>query len=209
LNSGSPVNRPNSILDALGGPLGIAQSLLPGAIYVTIFSISQNVLWSAVSAGSLAFAFLVWQLIRRKPLTSVIAGLIGLLISVYLPLRDGFDNSNAADYFLPGFFTNSAYLGALLLSVLLRYPLAGFVIGLLSGTGSEWRKDKSLFRRYNWITLMWATLFSARLLVQVPLYLTDQVTALGITKLAMGTPLYALLVWFTWLLAREALKKGK
>ena len=56
---------------------------------------------------------------------------------------------------------------------------------------------------------MWATLFGARLLVQVPLYLTDQVTALGIAKLAMGTPLYALLVWFTWLLARDALKGAK
>jgi hypothetical protein len=202
-------NRPNSILETLGGPLGIAQSLLPGAVYVTVFSATLNVVWSVFSAGSLALIFLVWQLVRRKPLTSVIAGLVGLLISVYLPLRDGFENTNAVDYFLPGLLTNSAYLGALLTSILLRYPLAGVVIGFLSGSGSDWRKDKSIFWRFNWITLMWAGLFGARLMVQVPLYLTDQVAALGVMKLVLGTPLYALVVWFTWLLVRDTFNKPK
>lgn len=202
-------NRPKTILETLGGPLGIAQSLLPGALYVTVFSLTQNVVWSAFSAGSLALIFLIWQLVRRKPLTSVIAGLVGLLISVYLPLRDGFDNTNAVDYFLPGLLTNSAYLGALLFSILLRYPLAGVVIGFLSGIGSEWRKDKTRFRRFSWITLMWAGLFGMRLLVQVPLYLTDQVAALGVMKLVMGTPFYALVVWFTWLLARDTFNQNK
>jgi hypothetical protein len=202
-------NRPKTILETLGGPLGIAQSLLPGALYVTVFSLTQNVVWSAFSAGSLALIFLIWQLVRRKPLTSVIAGLVGLLISVYLPLRDGFDNTNAVDYFLPGLLTNSAYLGALLFSILLRYPLAGVVIGFLSGIGAEWRKDKTRFRRFSWITLMWAGLFGMRLLVQVPLYLTDQVAALGVMKLVMGTPFYALVVWFTWLLARDTFNQTK
>lgn len=189
--------------------MGIAQSLLPGATYVTVFSLTQNVVWAAISAGSLAFVFLILQIIRRRPLTSVIAGIIGLLISVYLPLRDGFTNANAADYFLPGLLTNSLYLGALLLSIGFRYPLAGFVIGFLSGIGSEWRKDKTRFRRFNWITLMWAGLFGARLIVQVPLYLTEQVAALGVMKLVMGTPLYALMVWFTWLLARDTFNQPK
>lgn len=200
---------PTSILEALGGPIGISHSLIPGAIYITVFSLTQNVVWSAGLAGSSSIIFLVWQLFRRKPITSVIAGFIGLLISLYLPLRDGFENTNAADYFLPGLFTNAAYLATLSLSVLIRFPLAGVVIGFLNGRGSEWRTDKTIFRRYTWITVMWIGLFSLRLVIQVPLYLSNQVTALGIAKLVLGTPLYALLIWFTWLLARDAATKAK
>lgn len=200
---------PKSILEALGGPIGISHSLIPGAIYITVFSLTQNVVWSAGLAGSSSIIFLVWQLFRRKPITSVIAGFIGLLISLYLPLRDGFENTNAADYFLPGLFTNAAYLATLSLSVLIRFPLAGVVIGFLTGRGSDWRTDKTIFRRYTWITVMWIGLFSLRLLIQVPLYLSNQVTALGIAKLVLGTPLYALLIWFTWLLARDAATKAK
>ena len=198
-----------SILDSLGGPIGIAQSLVPGVIYITVFSLTQNVVWSAGSAGFSSIVFLIWQLIRRKPLTSVIAGFIGLLISLYLPLRDGFENTNAADYFLPGLFTNAAYLAALSLSILVRFPLAGVVIGFLTGNGSNWRTNRAIFRRYTWITMMWVGLFALRLLIQVPLYLADQVAVLGLAKLILGTPLYALLIWFTWLLARDTASQVK
>jgi hypothetical protein len=167
------------------------------------------VLWSAISAGAVALVFIVVQLIRKRPLTQAFAGLVGLAISIYLPLRDGLDNTHAADYFVPGLLTNLAYLTALSISVLVRYPLLGLLIGFLSGQGQTWRKDKALFRRYTWITIMWIAMFGLRLVVQVPLYLTNQVAALGIAKLALGTPLYALTIWFTWLSAKESIRSTK
>jgi hypothetical protein len=193
----------------LGGPVGILESLIPGTVYVTLFSLTLNVLWSAISAGAVALVFIVVQLIRKRPLTQAFAGLVGLAISIYLPLRDGLDNTHAADYFVPGLLTNLAYLTALSISVLVRYPLLGLLIGFLSGQGHTWRKDKALFRRYTWITIMWITMFGLRLVVQVPLYLTNQVAALGIAKLALGTPLYALTIWFTWLSAKESIRSTK
>jgi hypothetical protein len=45
-------------------------------------------------------------------------------------------------------------------------------------------------------------LFFARLAVQLPLYLTDQVTLLGTLKLIMGLPLFAPMVAVTWLVVR-------
>lgn len=198
-----------SILATLGGPIGILESLIPGTIYVTLFSLTLNVLWSAVSAGAVAVVFLIIQIIRKRPLTQAFAGLVGLAISIYLPLRDGLDNTHAADFFVPGLLTNAAYLAALTLSVLFRYPLLGFLLAFLGGKSQTWRQDKSLFRRYNWITIMWISMFALRLVVQLPLYLSGQVAALGIAKLALGTPLYALTIWFTWLSAKETLRSKK
>jgi hypothetical protein len=55
------------------------------------------------------------------------------------------------------------------------------------------------FRRATW---MWVGMFSARLLVQLPLYLAGAVVALGVARTAMGLPVYALCLWLTWLLVR-------
>jgi len=50
--------------------------------------------------------------------------------------------------------------------------------------------------------------------VQLPLYYSDQTQLLGGAKLIMGLPLYAAVLWVTWLLvravyARPAAKPGK
>jgi hypothetical protein len=209
-NSGeSPNQNGKSILATLGGPIGVLESLIPGTVYVTLFGLTLNVLLSATAAASVAVVFAIIQVIRKRPLTQVFTGLVGLAISIYLPLRDGLDDTHAADYFVPGLITNLAYLVVLSLSVLVRYPLLGVVLSALSGKGQVWRKQRALFRRYNWITIMWIGMFATRLLVQLPLYLTNQVAALGIAKLALGTPLYALVIWFTWLSAKDTFSKPK
>ena len=50
---------------------------------------------------------------------------------------------------------------------------------------------------------MWAGLFSLRLAVQLPLYLAGAVVALGVARIAMGVPLFAIGIWLTWLLMRR------
>ena len=46
--------------------------------------------------------------------------------------------------------------------------------------------------------------FTLRLAVQVPLYLADAVTALGVARLVMGLPLYALGLWLAWSVSAPA-----
>ena len=101
-----------------------------------------------------------------------------------------------------GFFTNAAYAVALLISLLVRWPAIGLIVGFLMGDGVAWREDKQKYRAAQFLTLVWIGLFVARLVVQVPLYLVDNVEALGVTRLLMGVPLYALVLVFTWLVAR-------
>ena len=197
------------LLATLGGPIGIVESLIPGTVYVTLFSLTLNVLLSAIIAGFTALVFAILQLIRKRPLTQVFAGLVGLGLSVWLPLRDGLNNTHAADYFVPGLLTNVGYGIAFALSLVFRYPLAAVALSFLSPAAKTWKTDREVYKRFFWITVMWLAMFSVRLLIEVPLYLTNQVAALGVAKLVLGTPFYALIVWFSWLMARVTLTRAK
>lgn len=206
-----PANKASEkdLLATLGGPIGILESLIPGTVYVTLFGFTLNVFLSAVVAGLTALVFAVLQIIRKRPLTQVIAGVVGLGISVYLPLRDGLSNTHAADYFIPGLLTNLGYAAAFGVSLLVRRPLAAIAISFLSVNAKTWRTDKAVYRRFFWITVMWLMMFVIRLVIQVPLYFANQVAALGVAKLILGTPFYALIIWFSWLMARVTLTKAK
>ena len=59
-------------------------------------------------------------------------------------------------------------------------------------------------RRYMLATALWCGAFLLRLAVQVPLWLADEVPWLGTARLVMGLPLWALVLWVTWLLIRPA-----
>jgi hypothetical protein len=189
----------SSLLSSVGGPLGIAEAIIPSTVFVIMIAVTKNTVASVLTAAGLSAIFLTRQIIAKKPLTQAIAGAVGIAISAFLPLREG---GQAADYFIQGFITNAAYLAVLSVSVLLRWPIIGVLAGLLLGEGTAWRKDKAQLRRFTVATLVWIGLFSGRLIVQVPLYFAQQTELLGLFRIAMGTPLYALCIWFTWLLIR-------
>ena len=195
-----------SVLAAVGGWIGIVEAILPALVFVTVLSISKNTPAAVISAVSVSSAFLIIQVVRKKPLTQAIAGAVGIAISALLPLRDG---GRPEDYFVQGFITNAIYLTVLLISVLVRWPVIGVLGGLLLGVGSKWRQNKAQMRRFQAATFIWIGLFSARLLVQLPLYFAQATEALGVARIAMGVPLYALCLWFTWLLVRGVLSSGR
>ena len=195
-----------SLMASLGGWLGIIQSSIPAALFVLVFALTKETVAAVVVSLGVSTGFVVLQIITRKPLTQAIAGALGIALSAYLTLRDG---GHPADYFVQGFITNIAYGSALAVSVLVRWPLIGFLVGLLKGEPLGWRTDKKLLRRADLATMLFVALFSLRLLVQLPLYFANQIEALGIARVAMGVPLYALCIWLSWLLLRSSISATK
>lgn len=195
-----------SLLASVGGWLGIIQSSIPAALFVLVYALSKNTVAAVVLSLGVASAFVVMQLVTRKPVTQAIAGALGIALSAYLTLRDG---GHPADYFIQGFFTNAAYGAVLAISILVRWPVIGFLVGLFRGEPATWRKDKKLLRRADLATGLFLTLFSLRLAVQLPLYFANQIEALGIARVAMGVPLYALCIWLSWLLLRSSISTAK
>lgn len=193
-----------SLLVSMGGVQGILEAIVPGFVFVILFAITKQVYLSIGVSASLSVAFILLRIITRKPLAQALGGLIGIGIASFLAFRDG---GSGRDYFLTGFITNLAYLVPLAISVVVRWPLIGVIAGLLLGEKTAWRKNKYEMRLFTWATLLWVGIFSARLLVQWPLYLADNLSALATARLVMGLPLYAAGLWVTWLMLRGVFQR--
>ncbi len=200
-----PAISKQSLLDAIGGRLGIAESIIPAFSFSVAFAISKSAVVSVAVASGLALLFIVIRLIRKQPVTQAIAGALAIALAAFLALRDG---GNAEDYFVPGFITNAAYGSVLLLSVLVRYPIMGFVAQLLFGI-ENWRKNKTVYRRAQLVTLVWVGFFGLRLAVQLPLYFSQQVELLAASKVVLGAPAYAGLLVLTWVLLKSLVNSQK
>ncbi len=190
---------PPSLTDAVGGPLGIAESALPSVAFVATYTASgQDTRAALVVAVALGVVFAVARIVRGKTVQFALSGLAGLALSAYVVSRTG----KAEDFFLPGLLANAGYALAYLISILVRWPLLGIVVATLRGQKMDWRRDPVQLRAYSRASWIWVALFSLRLAVQLPLYLAGAPTALGVARIAMGVPLFAVGIWLSWLILR-------
>jgi hypothetical protein len=187
-----------ALLTAIGGVRGLVESIVPGLGFVVVYTITRDVVPSVLIPLVLAVAFVVARAVQHGPVAQALAGVFGIALSAGIALLSG----RAENNFVPGLVVNAASLLALLVSIAVRWPLIGVVVGLLTNDGTGWRADRAKRRVLVLATWLWAGLFAARLAVQVPLFLAGDVALLGTLKLVMGVPLYAGVLWVTWLLVR-------
>jgi hypothetical protein len=194
------------VLKSAGGYQGIAESILPGLVFLLSFTITANLTPSLIAALTAAAVFTVVRLVQRRPLTQALAGVVGVGISAWLANTTG----KAEDFYLPGFLTNAAYIVAMVISIAVRWPLAGLLFGFIRNEGLDWRQHPGRVRAYQLGTWIIVGVLALRLVVQVPLYLMgpDGLAALATTRLIMGAPLYILGVWLAWLVTRPAAAPG-
>jgi hypothetical protein len=188
-----------AIHKALGGPLGIAESSAPAVVFVIAYSVAgQDPTTSAIIAAVIGGVFALARIARKETVQFALAGIAGLAISAFVVSRTG----NAGDFFLPGLLLNGAYAAGYLISILVRWPLLGLILETAMQKGTGWRQDPAKMKLYSRVSWIWVAMFSLRLVVQVPLYVADAVAALGIARVVMGVPLFALTIYLSWLLIR-------
>ncbi|MEC5199891.1 hypothetical protein RCH21_002130 [Arthrobacter sp. PL16] len=186
------------VLSSIGGMQGLAESIVPGLVFTLLFTFTMDLTVSLIAALAASAVFTVIRLITKTPVTQALAGLVGVAFCAFVALRTG----NAEDFFLPGFFINGGYIVAMAASVIFRWPFAGLLFGFIRNEGIEWRKDPVRVRAYSIATWIIVSVLALRLVVQVPLYLAENIAALGSTRVAMGLPLYALGLWLAWIVSR-------
>jgi hypothetical protein len=187
-----------ALLGAIGGIRGVLESILPGIAFLVLYLTTHNLLVSVLVPVLIVFIFAVARAGARSSLSSTITGAVLLAISAVLVLVTG----KAVTNFVPGIIINAAGFVIMLVSIILRWPVIGVIVGLLFGDFDGWRKDVAKRRILTIATWLWVGLFAIRLVLEVPLYLADNVAALGIVRLITSVPLYALFLWATWLLVR-------
>ena len=171
-----------SLLEQMGGVAGIVSSTIPVMIFVVanlLLDLGPAVI-AALVAGLVVAAL---RIARKQPLQPAVSGLFGVGIAAFLAYRSG----EARAFYLPGLIYSAVAGLAFLVSVLVRWPLAGVIWHGVNGDGQGWRRDRRLLRAYTWATLLWALVFLARLVVQGLLFRHDQETWLGIARLVMGS----------------------
>jgi hypothetical protein len=190
------------VLKSAGGLQGIAESIVPGLVFLVAFTVTRELTLSLVAALAAAAAFTVARLVQRRPLTQALAGIAGVGISAWLANTTG----KAEDFYVLGFFTNAAYIAGMVISIAVRWPIAGLLFGFIRTEGLEWRKNPARVRAYRLGTCVIVTVLALRLLVQVPLYLLGEpgLAGLATTRLIMGAPLYILGIWVAWLVTKPA-----
>ena len=195
-----------SMLEGMGGKLGIAETVLPSMLFGVSFALTGQAIISVSLAGGTSALFIIYRLVTRKSASSALIGAVAVGFAAWLALREG---GQAVDYFIPGFITNAVYASVLLVSILVRWPLIGGLVEVLRGKNTSWRKDRKRLTIYTALTAFWVGFFSLRLAVQVPLYLSGSAELLATARVAMGPPLYALVILATWLILRATVLRSK
>lgn len=190
---------PEQVAEQLGGWRGMVEAAVP----ITFFLLA-NWVWSLrpalVVSAAVAVLLAVVRLAQGRPIRYAVNGLFGIGLGALLALRSG----QARDFYLPGIWVSYGYVGAMVLSVLIRHPLVGWLWSVMfTGGRSDWRRDRVLLRSLSWLTVIWALVWAAKVTAQLGLYLADREHALGVARILLGAPVFALMLAITiWTMQR-------
>ncbi len=173
------------IAEALGGPRGAVESALPLLVFTTAYVVNDELRLALTLGGVVAVILYGIRLIQRSSTRFVRNGLAGIVVAAVFALAMG--SGEAA--FLPGIIQNAAWAVALGASIILGWPLAGFLIGAVLGDSVAWRDNPAIVRLSNQLTIVLLVPMVIRVAVQYPLYVAGEVGWLGVARLALGWPL--------------------
>nr|WP_275588556.1 DUF3159 domain-containing protein [Microlunatus panaciterrae] len=170
---------------SLGGLRGMAEGALPFIAFTCAWVVGRQLYPALAAAVIVALVLGLLRLLQRQSLKFVAQTIFPTALAALIAARTG----RAEDAFLPGILYNGALALLSILTILIRKPLVGFIIGAATGDPTGWARDRGLVRMTAKLTAVLAVPYVLRFVVQLPLYLSGQVVALGVAKVALGWPL--------------------
>jgi hypothetical protein len=187
-----------SLFAAVGGWRTVAEGVASRALFLIAYLLTGRVPTAAlVAVGGVAVFAIVRMCTDRRYWQSA----VGLVIVGMSALLAG-STGHAVDFYLPAVLIQASGGVAFLVSMLVRWPLIGVVVGAARGDRG-WRRDPVRRRRYQVCTAVFLTKFAIATTVLVPLYLAGQVTPLGISATLLGgAPAAGVCVYLCWRILR-------
>ncbi len=190
----------SKLSEALGGRRGIVESAVPTVLFTIMFVSTRELRLSLIVAIAATVLLLLIRLLQRSTVQFVLNALIGIGIAALFASRSG----EARDVFLPGILYNGAYAAVFIFTILIGWPLVGFMIGSITGDPTGWHDDRNIVKLCSQLTWLFAAPCVLRVLVQYPLYLDGNIALLGTAKVVLGWPLQlASFAAMAWLLSRN------
>ena len=163
---------------ALGGKRGMLEAAVPTIAFTVTFLTTDDLRTALYLSVSTALVLLVVRVVQRSTPQFVINSLVGIGIGALFAYRSAQGGGNASDnalaYFLPGIIYNGGYSVVLLITVLIGWPVVGFMVGSVAGDATAWHQDKQVVRLCRNLTLMLVLPCLVRVAVQLPLYLAGR-----------------------------------
>ena len=202
---------------ALGGKRGMFEAAVPTLLFTLTFLTVRDLRLALAVSVAAALVLLVLRLVQRSSVQFVVNSLVGIGIGAFFAWRSarggGDANDQALAYFLPGIIYNAGYAVVITMTILVRWPVVGFMVGSVAGDPTAWHKDPQVVRLCGNLSWLLVLPCVVRVAAQLPLYVAGRngiydpgaaVAALGISKIALGWPLQlAALAGMVWLLARN------
>jgi hypothetical protein len=205
------VERDESFATILGGRRSAVDSTVPPIAFVAGWLIARQTALDVHAIGIGGAAAVVaaailggYRLTKGGKPASVVLSLFGVLVAVLVVLRTG----RAADFFLVQIVTNAVSAVAWLLSIVVRRPLLGVVVGFVLGQKTRWRRDPALLRAYSLGSWVWVLQYVIRVAVLTPLWFSGFTVALTVARIALTWPLVAACLAVSWWMVVRALPPG-
>lgn len=194
---------PVSLRHLLGGRRGALDASIPPAAFVIGWlAADRSIAWGAATALAAGLLIGVIRLTRGGRITAVLASVTVVAAGALVALYTG----RAEDFFLIQLLINIASALAWAVSILIRWPLLGLVVGTLLGQKTRWRRDPALLRAYSRASWVWVLLqYTIRVAVYGILWWTGAVVALGVARVALSWPLVAATVAVSAVVLRRSL----
>lgn len=185
----------------IGGPRGALEGMAPPIGFVVAYALSGSELAWAIGAALVVGVILaIWRLMRGERPVRVVGALLVVALGALVAAYTG----SAVAYFWPLVLANVVSALAFAVSILVRWPLLGVIVGPLVGTRMRWRADPDLMRAYSRASWLWVALNLIRAAVQVPLIEGENLWALAAVR-----PIFYVLVlatiWLSWVVIRRSL----
>ena len=187
---------------ALGGVRGMLEAAVPTILFTVTFLVASDLKTALIVSIAAAAVLLVARLVQRSTVQFVVNSMFGIAIGAFFAYRSAQGGGDSGDqalaYFLPGILYNTVYAVVIAVTIVIGWPLLGFVVGSVTGDPTAWHRDPQIVRLCRNLTWLLVLPCVIRVVVQAPVYLAGSqeladkdlmVAILGTAKIAMGWPL--------------------
>jgi hypothetical protein len=190
-----------ALFEAFGGLRGMVETVLPGLLFVTIFTINKDLHWSAIAALAVSLVLVVVRLVMRDTVKHAFSGVFGVAFGVVFAMMTG----NAKDFYLPGMLYTLGLALAYIVTTLAGVPLIGLILGPVFKENLSWRTRnpgrKKAYAKASWA---WGLILLAKCAILFPLYWWANTAQLGWVLVTLKIPPFLLAVWLTWVFLAKA-----
>lgn len=190
-----------ALFEAFGGVRGMVETVLPGLLFVSIYTVNKNLQMSAIAAVAVALAMVVVRLARRDTVKHAFSGVFGVAFGVVFAMMTG----NAKDFYLPGMLYTLGLALAYIVTAMAGVPLIGLMLGPVFRENLSWRtRNPGRKKAYVKASWAWGLILLGKSAILFPLYWWADTTQLGWVLVALKIPPFLLAVYLTWVFLAKA-----